>query len=87
MEDWAEIRRLQRGEETPIKEIARRMGIAWDAGRTALRAQGQSRVGGTRLTRRWSRATDQATAVRVSADARDGDRRTDRLGTFADHTQ
>lgn len=40
MEDWAEIRRLHRSEGIPIKEIARRMGIAWDAGRTALRAQG-----------------------------------------------
>lgn len=46
VEDWAEIRRLHRSEGIPIKEIARRMGIAWDAGRTALRAQGQSRVGG-----------------------------------------
>ena len=28
MEDWAEIRRLHRAEGLPIKEIARRLGIA-----------------------------------------------------------
>ena len=28
MEDWAEIRRLHRAEGVPIKEIARRLGIA-----------------------------------------------------------
>ncbi|MCQ4152589.1 IS21 family transposase [Rhodococcus qingshengii] len=40
VEDWAEIRRLHRSEGIPIKEIARRMGIARNTVRTALRAQG-----------------------------------------------
>lgn len=36
MEDWAEIRRLHRSEEVPIKEIARRLGIARNTVRSAL---------------------------------------------------
>lgn len=40
MEDWAEIRRLHRSEGLPIKEIARRMGIARNTVRAALRADG-----------------------------------------------
>ena len=39
MEDWAEIRRLHRGEGMPIKEVARRLGIARNTVRSALRAQ------------------------------------------------
>lgn len=39
MEDWAEIRRLHRAEGVPIKEIARRMGIARNTVRSALRAE------------------------------------------------
>ncbi|MBT2274824.1 helix-turn-helix domain-containing protein, partial [Rhodococcus qingshengii] len=35
VEDWAEIRRLHRSEGIPIKEIARRMGIARNTVRTA----------------------------------------------------
>lgn len=38
MEDWAEIRRLHRAEGVPIKEIARRLGIARNTVRAALRA-------------------------------------------------
>jgi transposase len=38
VEDWAEIRRLHRGEGVPIKEIARRLGIARNTVRAALRA-------------------------------------------------
>jgi transposase len=36
VEDWAEIRRLHRAEGVPIKEIARRMGIARNTVRAAL---------------------------------------------------
>ena len=36
MEDWAEIRRLRRAEEMPIKAIARRLGVSRNAVRRAL---------------------------------------------------
>lgn len=36
MEDWAEIRRLHRAEEMPIKAIARRLGVSRNAVRRAL---------------------------------------------------
>lgn len=36
MENWAEIRRLHNAENVPIKEIARRLGIARNTLRTAL---------------------------------------------------
>ena len=36
MEDWAEIRRLRRAEAVPIKEIARRLGVAGNTVRAAL---------------------------------------------------
>ena len=36
MEDWAEIRRLHRAEQVPIKEIARRLGVARNTVRAAL---------------------------------------------------
>jgi len=36
VEDWAEIRRLHRAEGVPIKEIARRMGVARNTVRAAL---------------------------------------------------
>ncbi|MFF5178502.1 helix-turn-helix domain-containing protein, partial [Micromonospora sp. NPDC000316] len=39
LEDWAEIRRLHRAEGVPIKEIARRLGLARNTVRSALRAQ------------------------------------------------
>jgi transposase len=38
VEDWAEIRRLHRAEGVPIKKIARRLGIARNTVRAALRA-------------------------------------------------
>lgn len=38
MEDWAEIRRLHRAEGVPIKEIARRLGVARNTVRAALRS-------------------------------------------------
>ena len=43
MEDWAEIRRLHRAEGVPIKEIARRLGVARNTVRAALRAEGPPR--------------------------------------------
>jgi transposase len=36
LEDWAEIRRLHRAERVPIKEIARRLGVARNTVRAAL---------------------------------------------------
>jgi transposase len=38
VEDWAEIRRLHRAEGIPIKEIARKLGVARNTVRTALRS-------------------------------------------------
>ena len=40
MEDWAEIRRLHRAEGVPIKEIARRLGVARNTVRRALASDG-----------------------------------------------
>ena len=40
VEDWAEIRRLHRAEGVSIKEIARRLGVARNTVRSALRADG-----------------------------------------------
>jgi transposase len=37
VEDWAEIRRLHRSEQVPIKAIARRLGISKNTVRRALR--------------------------------------------------
>jgi transposase len=39
VEDWAEIRRLHRAEGLPIKEVARRLGLARNTVRTALRSE------------------------------------------------
>jgi transposase len=36
VEDWAEIRRLRRAEELPIKEIARRLGVSRNTVRSAI---------------------------------------------------
>ena len=38
LEEWAEIRRLHRAEGVSIKEIARRLGLARNTVRAALRA-------------------------------------------------
>ena len=43
VEDWAEIRRLHRSEDVPIKVIARTMGISKNTVRKALRDQGPPR--------------------------------------------
>ena len=39
MEDWAEIRRLHRAEGVPIKEVARRLGVARNTVRAALASE------------------------------------------------
>jgi transposase len=39
VEDWAEIRRLHRAEGVPIKEIARRLGLARNTVRSALASE------------------------------------------------
>ncbi|MCH5645746.1 helix-turn-helix domain-containing protein, partial [Gordonia sp. ABSL49_1] len=38
VEQWAEIRRLHRSEQVPIKEIVRRLGVARNTVRAALAA-------------------------------------------------
>jgi transposase len=43
MDDWAEIRRLHRAEGISIKEIARRMGLARNTVRTAVRSDAPPR--------------------------------------------
>ncbi|MBL7489130.1 IS21 family transposase [Frankia sp. AgB1.9] len=43
VEDWAEIRRLHRAEQVPIKEIARRLGVARNTVRKALASDGPPR--------------------------------------------
>ena len=43
MDDWAEIRRLYRAEGVSIKEIARRMGLARNTVRTAVRSDAPPR--------------------------------------------
>lgn len=43
VEDWAEIRRLHRGEEMPIKAIARVMGLSRNTVRKAIAAEGPPR--------------------------------------------
>jgi len=45
LEEWAEIRRLHRAEGVAIKEIARRLGLARNTVRAALRAEGPPRRG------------------------------------------
>ena len=40
MEDWAEIRRLRRAEDMSVKAIVRRLGVAHNTVRAALRSQG-----------------------------------------------
>ncbi len=43
MEDWAEIRRLHRSEEIPIKAIVRKLGVSRNAVRRALAADAPRR--------------------------------------------
>ena len=44
VEDWAEIRRLHRAEGVPIKEIARRLGMARNTVRAALGSDAAAEV-------------------------------------------
>jgi transposase len=43
VEDWAEIRRLYRAEQIPVKAIARLLGISRNTVRAALRSDGPPR--------------------------------------------
>jgi len=43
VEDWAEIRRLHRAENMPIKAIARTLGISRNTVRSALESDGPPR--------------------------------------------
>jgi Sigma-70, region 4 len=89
VEDWAEIRRLHRAEGVPIKEIARRLGIARNTVRAALRAdQVPRRERGPRV--RLADAVENQLRLLfggVADRAGDGDRGTDRLAVFDDHAQ
>jgi transposase len=40
VEDWAEIRRLHRSEQMPIKQVARVMGVSKNTVKAALRSEG-----------------------------------------------
>ncbi len=55
VEDWAEIRRLHRGEGLPIRAIARQLGVGRNrcGGRWPL--MGHPSIGGRRRVRRWMR--------------------------------
>ena len=52
VEDWAEIRRLHRSEQLSIKEIGRRLGVARNTVRAALRADGPPKY--ERAQRAWA---------------------------------
>ena len=45
VEDWAEIRRLYRAEQMPVKAIARAMGISRNTVRAAIVTVGAARPG------------------------------------------
>ncbi len=47
VEDWAEIRRLHRAEQMPIKTIARVLGISKNTVKAALRSDGPPRYEGS----------------------------------------
>ena len=86
MEDWAEIRRLHRAEGVPIKEIARRLGVARNTVRAALSSDRPPKyrraargVGG-----RSVRAADPGAAAGVADDAGAGDRASGSGGRYSD---
>ena len=86
VEDWAEIRRLHRAEQMPVKAIARLLGISRNTVRAAIASDAPPKYvrkpAGSVVDA--VRAADPGAAAGVSADAGDGDRRADRLGPGAD---
>ena len=82
VEDWAEIRRLHRAEQMPVKAIARAMGISRNTVRAAIASDRppkyERKPAG--VGRGCGRAADPGAAEGVSDDAGDGDRRADRVG-------
>lgn len=80
VEDWAEIRRLHRAEQMPIRAIARHLGISRNTVRRALASDAvpkYQRAEG--FDRGCGRTADQRSAAAVPGNARDGDRGTNRL--------
>ena len=57
MEDWAEIRRLHRSEEMPIKAIVRKLGVSRNAVRRALAADAPPRYVRPPRVRWWTRSS------------------------------
>jgi hypothetical protein len=89
VEDWAEIRRLGRAEQLPIKQIARVLGVSKNTVKRALAADGPPRyvAGSARVDRGPGRAQDPGAAADVADDAGHRDRRADRLDPLADGAQ
>ena len=73
MEDWAEIRRLHRSEEMPIKAIVRKLGVSRNAVRRALAADAPPKyvrpAKGSAARRAWLALHTAAAARRLSATA------------------
>ena len=85
VEDWAEIRRLQRAEGMPITAIARMLGVSRNTvqvGAAASDGPPKYERAPTGVGRGWVRAADPGAADGVSDDAGDGDRRADRLAVL-----
>ena len=89
MEDWAEIRRLHRAEQMPIKAIARRLGISKNTVKRALAADAPPkyrRAGGGSIVDAVEPQI-RALLAEFPDHAGDGDRGTDRLATVDDRAQ
>ena len=89
LEEWAEVRRLHRAEGVPIKEIARRLGLARNTVRAALRADAPpSRERGPRGSLVDAVEPQiRALLAEYPADAGHGDRRADWLDPVVDDPQ
>ncbi len=88
VENWAEIRRLHFAEGLGIKTISKRLGVARNTVRTAIRAR-PARISACAATvgGRPLRGRDQKAAQRLPHDAGDGDSRTHRVVPRHDHPQ
>ena len=86
VEEWAEIRRLHRAEGMSIKAIVRRLGVARNTVREALRSDEPPRYqrAPTGSLVDAAEPAIRRAAGRVPVDAGDGDRRADRLGAWDD---